>query len=161
MTTIAIDLSSKQVACDSRFTDTYCYIDDRSLCKIKIVNDHLFALTGTSSFLDPLINEWVKNCSFEIESFTRIVKPEYGNFNFIVISNDLKVRLYYSHLSPYPNTLSDIEAFGSGRCFALGAMKTKRCVKNAVKVASELDTFTGGHIPLFKHNIKKGWHCSV
>jgi len=127
MTTIAWD--GKTLAADSQMTSDY--IETVSLNKILINKDHTIGGVGSCS---------------DIKRFSQDISMQIGKeCEALVISNKTGKCQYHCD-SGSPLDMNFITAIGSGAKFAMGAMLAGADAKQAVKIASKLDPYTGGRI---------------
>jgi hypothetical protein len=136
----------KQVASDSQAT-----LGDQKLAGdfVKVVRDEstLFCFSGTFCMFTPLVKWYKGGC---LEDAVPKCDPEYHHrlwvFNPSLDHPEVFVNV---HKAPYPIPLFTPAAMGSGADYALGALYAGATLKEAVRIASKLDVYTGGKITLY------------
>lgn len=145
MTTIAYD--GKTISADSRITSGNEIITDnqQKIFKLKknSKNYIAFAISGEIRFAR-VFEKWIKSNG----EFTLSME----NTCIVAITNKGKAHKYYDD-DNYESSMSECVCVGSGRDYAITALRLGKTPKVAVKIASELDVFTGGKITSL--NIKK------
>lgn len=105
-------------------------------------NDCIFFVAGTEADTQSIIEEYESAKTNQFQSHN-----EYDS-EALVLDNR-QIYLYQIDNSRYYVTqlrIDDIVAIGSGARFALGAMYAGCSAEEAVKIASQLDVYTGGPI---------------
>lgn len=139
MTTIAI--THEQIAADGLVTWDG-EVRDREAQKIRVAGKTIYAITGTISLFDVLI-EWHQTGADPSEIPAGINYDKNG-WMLIVINCD-GIRVYTSGF-PYAVHERAPIAFGSGDAFAMGALLHGATARDAVKIAATATTETGGKI---------------
>lgn len=137
MTTIAWD--GRTLAADKQSTDSSGLMT--TVTKIWRIDDYLFGATGSS----PAIQEfkhWISNGA-DPKDFPSNIRPDTPwSVHAIVISAEQGIRVFEN--SAFAFTVERTRhAMGSGRDFALGAMRCGKSAVQAVEIASEFDCGTG------------------
>lgn len=148
----------KQVA-----TDTQGTCGDQKLAGefVKVVRDEstLFCFSGTFCLFDPLVKWYKAGCPVDD---TPKMDPEY-NHRLWVFNPDTGPQTFVNvQKCPYPVPLFTPAAMGSGQEYALGALYAGASLKDAVRIASKLDIYTGGRVKLYDIPVKaKGGKASA
>ena len=137
MTTIAWD--GYVLAADS-LEERGNYISSRSIKKIREKNGVFYAITGTHSIFDALI-EWHQNDAVP----DKMPKISDDNSSILIAIGGGECYAFYTDL-PYPDRIYPPMAFGSGWQFAIGAMKNGATAEEAVRIAIDCDTHTDSGI---------------
>jgi len=111
-------------------------------CKLLTHNGHMLSFTG--GFVEGLaLVEWFK-AGADTKNPPKV--GESSGSTLVVVTPDNELVVYeHPYLSPL-TFLNKVQAFGSGRDFALAAMHLGFDAKRAVEVASEFDLYTGGGV---------------
>jgi hypothetical protein len=105
----------------------------------------IIAMAGSGAMRDAVV-DW-----FEAGADPKNVPPlgKSGTFTLIIIDvgpgGSPRMR-YLSDDLPYMTELALPQAFGSGSCYAMGALKHGATAREAVAIAASLDVSTGGEI---------------
>lgn len=136
----------KQVASDSQGS-----LGDERLPGefVKVVRDEstLFCFSGTFCLFNPLVRWYKAGCP---EDAIPKCDPEYSHRLWVFDPSVDHPQVFVNvHKSPYPIPLFTPAAMGSGSEYALGAVYAGASLKDAVRIASKLDVYTGGKIKLY------------
>lgn len=132
MTTIATD--GKRMAADTWQTGNY--IDQFALQKMEVIEGTLVGVSG-SPLHALLFFEWLREGNSNDE-------PILGKAFRALRVSSLGVWFWDKQLTPVE--VGAPAAIGSGARFAMGAMLAGATPEEAVRVAMELDPFTGGEV---------------
>ena len=140
MTTIAIDALGN-IAADGRVTCGNEIIRDDAE-KITFQHGRIYALTGCSSMLTALVKWHHEGAD---ANKLPLYKGDRGWFLIVIQDEGL---FGYSNDVPYaePNEYNMPVAFGSGQNWAMGAMLKGATAREAVEIACQIDTGSGGKI---------------
>ena len=146
MTTIAVDLELREIAADSQDTDES---GQKYQCKkLYKVNGHIIATTG-GSYAGLLFVEWFSGWEDEPDWDER---PDLLNldleedFECLVIRPNGTCYTANRLFVPYEQEHNKQIAIGSGGKAARAAMMAGCSPAEAVKIAKEIDTYTGGRV---------------
>lgn len=147
MTTIAVDLDQREIAADSQDTDES---GQKYKCqKLYKVNGHIIATAG-GSYAGLLFVDWFKQWDAEPDWDER---PDLINLDFeedfecLVVRPDGSCYTINRLFVPYEQDRHNRQlAIGSGGKAARAAMMAGCTPTEAVKIAKEIDTWTGGRI---------------
>lgn len=139
MTTIAWD--GKTLAADGQVT-----VGDSGIMTLKrqkiFKNVGMFDVLAFAGSLEPVgeFLEWAKNPGDGV--------PPEGEYTVIFAVDGT---LHYSHMkTPIMQSVEigkgDIDAWGSGAAYALGAMRSGKTAVQAVNIAIQCDAYTGGKV---------------
>ncbi len=99
---------------------------------------------------------WVHECIEEFGSLTdpRIQDPrgDFGSFTMIAVDGKMRAYLFNDGFCPSGPLTAPYFAIGSGRDFALGAMRHGACALDAARVACGLDVWSDLPITALKHD---------
>lgn len=138
MTTIATD--GKTMAADTRLSGSY--IEQFEAVKLFRIGGVVYGVAGEDWSHCMAYVDWVKGGRSED------CKPTNASeFNALFVENG-KVYLEGASLRPIEN--GSLNAIGSGKSFAMGAMLAGATPAQAVKIAMKLDPITGGKIRTMK-----------
>jgi ATP-dependent protease HslVU (ClpYQ) peptidase subunit len=150
MTTIAFDgliLAADSLCCWGNMKES------RDAEKLRFVDGHYYAVTGADGMLDALI-AWHK-AGAKPEQYPRVGET---GAQLVVINKTLRACIYYEQDQPYGCAVPRRWAIGTGRDFAMGALHAGANAVDAVRIAANLDTRSGGPVQWFNTNdpVKKG-----
>lgn len=154
MTTVAF--KDGILAADSMITseDTIISITEQKVFKTK---KYLCAYCGELGIGQSFI-EWVQN-DFSKDYVPKNLSGEIkGDFTGIVIDKDSNIKIYQcdeNGMNSFSYGKQKIGAWGNGASFALGAMYAGVGAKQAVQIAAQLDTHTGGLINTVMFDVKE------
>lgn len=149
MTTIAIDLDAGEIAADSQDTDEGG--QKYSCKKLYKVNDHIIATAG-GSYAGLLFVRWFDEWDGDPDwdDHPDLVNLDFEeDFECLVVRPDGSVFTVNRLFVPYDQMARQI-AIGSGGKAARGAMMAGATPTEAVKIAKEIDTYTGGRVVTMK-----------
>lgn len=133
MTSIAWD--GKCLAADSRITRGQTVLAETER-KVFRLRGYLFASAGHLNDCDRWTAWFIRGC--------RGRRPSMRNVSALVI--DPKGNAFLHDTAPEPTPARAGIAIGSGRKFAMSAMRGGADARRAVKIAAEFDPHTGGRI---------------
>lgn len=143
MTVVAID--GKTIACDTQIT--YGIHAEQSDLHSKVVetDDFIFAYTGAYMLFQPWMN-W-----FEEGRDPAAIPPANYNDNGITLwAWDGAVLYEVNSQTPYLIKIEhSLNALGTGREYAIGALEMGATAEEAVKIACKYDTNSGGAVKVF------------
>lgn len=138
MTTIAWDGTS--LAADRRAVNANL---SRTVTKIRRLHNNLVAYAGNASLGEEMVN-WFRNGA-NAADFPAAQRDKEDWTVLVVVQPGGVVTVY--ERSPHPITFHDpFYAAGSGRDFALAAMRCGRTATKAVELASAFDIYTGNGV---------------
>lgn len=112
------------------------------ITKVFKINGSLIGFSGASDVAAAILRWFEGGCS---DDDWPELQYENTDCNVLVVSPDGVVKVYERY--PIPIVMEqDFHAIGSGRDFALAALHLGHDPVTAVRVASELDSYTGGGI---------------
>jgi len=144
MTTIAFD--GKSVAADGwQMTDDGT-IDRQHIQKIFEAKTNRYAVVGGAGETDAVnaFVEWIMGGTPK-RTYPEICKERADYCEYFAVTVDGLLEMYERTAKPVSSS-KHIDAFGSGRRLALGAMAAGASAENAVRIASQFDIRTGGKI---------------
>ncbi len=150
MTTIAYDPFNGIVASDSQETG---YGRKNPCKKLFRVNGHIIGTSG-GTFAGLLFIEWFGEYEDEPEWSERPdlinLDEECEGFECLVVRSDGTCYLINRLFVPYEQSIKDFVCLGSGSKVALGALKAGADIKEAIKIACEVDAFSSGKVQVMK-----------
>ena len=149
-TTVCWD--GKNLACDSQMTAGHRKLK----CKTKFYRNEgrhaVLAAGGSVEAIEKVVHYWL-SCTAPLSEAKLDIEINHmspmATFALLVISDDGKALAYEDDLKS-PITVEAPYAFGTGGDFALAAMALGASAAEAVKVAEELDIYTGGTVHVIK-----------
>jgi ATP-dependent protease HslVU (ClpYQ) peptidase subunit len=138
MTTIAIDAHT--IAADGLRT----WGDDivgRSERKIRIWGGRIYALTGMAPYFEALMTWHARGADPE-----KAIKCEAPNSWMLIVIERPREVIKYTNTCPYPEVFTPPIAFGAGLDLAKGAMLAGATAREAVQLAIDNTTHSGGEI---------------
>lgn len=166
MTTNAIDLRSKVIACDTRWSieqdEWFVFVDDtgfdkmvcRPIASIVCAGDAILIEQWRNWFIEPVL---------DFANMPMTNRTGHAGLYDITIS---VIRAYSGTVIYQAGQYLDFEQHayfsGSGSPYALDCFSTNRCSRRCVRSASELDHRTGGTIQFVElstnaHNLSDEW----
>lgn len=117
------------------------------------VNNHLVGVCGRARAINTFVSWLQKQTDYhivnsEVGDLVDLVPPvleDDEGYNALVVTPSRQVLMYEGN-TPIDMGVDVPMSVGSGSCFALAAMKTGSSAEEAVKVACELDVYSGGEI---------------
>lgn len=121
--------------------------------KVFWVNNHLVGVCGRARAINTFVTWLQKMTDYhivnqEVGELVDLVPPALEDdegYSALVVTPSRQVLMYEGN-TPIDMGLDVPMSVGSGSCFALAAMKAGSSAKEAVKVACELDVYSGGEI---------------
>lgn len=139
MTTII--LTQDFIASDGLSTNAHDRVMSRSEAKMWIRNGTIYALSGTSVMIEPLIN-WLSRHDGDPEKVPKCDAT--STWSLLVI--DAAGAAIYHNTAPYRDRVEVPFAIGSGGDYALGAIAAGADARRAIEIAALYNTSTGGEI---------------
>jgi hypothetical protein len=145
MTTIVYDPVDKTIAVDSLVSSKGVYIESE---KVLDYPNNEFAFLCGDIFQATQVANWV-NQNMSFEEIQEQIDSTMDNVDFVVTYWFPKLK-YFCHFvnsgQPVFSSLDQKFAFGSGYKIAIAAIDIGLTARQAIKLASKLDSFTGGEI---------------
>ncbi|QEG08921.1 hypothetical protein [Aeromonas phage 4L372XY] len=121
--------------------------------KVFWVNNHLVGVCGRARAINTFVTWLQKMTDYhivnqEVGELVDLVPPALEDdegYSALVVTPSRQVLMYEGN-TPIDMGLDVPMSVGSGSCFALAAMKAGNSAEEAVKVACELDVYSGGEI---------------
>lgn len=121
--------------------------------KVFWVNNHLVGVCGMARAINTFVTWLQKMTDYhivnqEVGELVDLVPPALEDdegYSALVVTPSRQVLMYEGN-TPIDMGLDVPMSVGSGSCFALASMKTGASAEEAVKVACELDVYSGGEI---------------
>ena len=121
--------------------------------KVFWVNNHLVGVCGRARAINTFVTWLQKMTDYhivnqEVGELVDLVPPALEDdegYSALVVTPSRQVLMYEGN-TPIDMGLDVPMSVGSGSCFALASMKTGASAEEAVKVACELDVYSGGEI---------------
>lgn len=121
--------------------------------KVFWVNNHLVGVCGRARAINTFVTWLQKMTDYhivnqEVGELVDLVPPALDDdegYSALVVTPSRQVLMYEGN-TPIDMGLDVPMSVGSGSCFALAAMKAGNSAEEAVKVACELDVYSGGEI---------------
>lgn len=121
--------------------------------KVFWVNNHLVGVCGRARAINTFVTWLQKMTDYhivnqEVGELVDLVPPALEDdegYSALVVTQSRQVLMYEGN-TPIDMGLDVPMSVGSGSCFALAAMKAGNSAEEAVKVACELDVYSGGEI---------------
>ena len=121
--------------------------------KVFWVNNHLVGVCGRARAINTFVTWLQKMTDYhivnqEVGELVDLVPPALEDdegYSALVVTPSRQVLMYEGN-TPIDMGLNVPMSVGSGSCFALAAMKAGNSAEEAVKVACELDVYSGGEI---------------
>ena len=123
--------------------------------KVFWVNNHLVGVCGRARAINTFVTWLQKMTDYhivnqEVGELVDLVPPALEDdegYSALVVTPSRQVLMYEGN-TPIDMGLDVPMSVGSGSCFALASMKTGASAEEAVKVACELDVYSGGEITI-------------
>ncbi|ULG01933.1 hypothetical protein phiA047_0202 [Aeromonas phage phiA047] len=123
--------------------------------KVFWVNNHLVGVCGRARAINTFVTWLQKMTDYhivnqEVGELVDLVPPALEDdegYSALVVTPSRQVLMYEGN-TPINMGLDVPMSVGSGSCFALASMKTGASAEEAVKVACELDVYSGGEITI-------------
>ena len=138
MTTIAVD--GKSIAADGRARNSWGGIVSESVQKIIVKGRTIYAVAGSKALVEPLI-KWYE--SGHDPGNLPVCTDDRGWSLLVIYKAGCAL---FTRIAPYPELVEMPFALGTGTDYALGAMRAGASAAEAVRIACELDSGSGGEI---------------
>ena len=121
--------------------------------KVFWVNNHLVGVCGRARAINTFVSWLQKQTDYhivnsEVGDLVDLIPPvleDDEGYTALVVTPSRQVLMYEGN-TPIDMGIDVPMSVGSGSCFALASMKTGASAEEAVKVACELDVYSGGEI---------------